>query len=139
MVLARRAISILMTNTLKETADLIFVNGSVHTMDERQPLAEAVAVKGNRIAAVGNSTEIRAWAGRGTRVVDAHRGTILPGFNDAHVHFLSGGFSLGNVDLRQAGSPEEMAELLAKHAANLPKGRWILGGDWDHERWPGGG
>ncbi|HWI57749.1 MAG TPA: amidohydrolase, partial [Bacillota bacterium] len=72
-----------------------------------------------------------------TRVIDARQRLVLPGFNDAHVHFLSGGFSLSNVDLRDATSPEEMARRLGACAKQLPKGRWILGGDWDHERWPG--
>jgi predicted amidohydrolase YtcJ len=119
------------------SADLVIVNANVHTMDEARPTAEAVAVVGNRIAAVGSSKEIRAMAGARTRVIDAGKHTVFPGFNDAHVHFLMGGFSLANVDLRDASSPEEMARRLAAYAGKLPKGRWILGGDWDHERWPG--
>ena len=101
------------------------------------PTAGAVAVLGNRIAAIGSTPEIRALAGPGTRVIDAGGKLVLPGFNDAHVHFLMGGFSLANVDLRDASSPEEMARRLGEYAKKLPKGRWILGGDWDHERWPG--
>ena len=117
--------------------NLVIVNASVHTMDEAQPTAGAVAVLGNRIAAIGSTGEIRALAGPGTRVVDAAGKLVLPGFNDAHVHFLSGGFSLANVDLRDASSPTELARRLGEYAKKLPKGRWILGGDWDHEKWPG--
>ena len=117
--------------------DLVIVNASVHTMDQTQPTAGAVAVLGNRIVAVGATPDIRTLAGARTRVIDAGGKLVLPGFNDAHVHFLSGGFSLANVDLRDATSPEEMARRLKAYAAKLPKGRWILGGDWDHERWPG--
>jgi len=117
--------------------DLIIVNASVHTMDDTNPTAGAVAIVGNRIAAIGSTPEIRALAGPGTRVVDAVGKLVLPGFNDAHVHFLSGGFSLANVDLRDASSPAELARRLAAYAKKLPKGRWILGGDWDHEKWPG--
>ncbi len=117
--------------------DLVIINAAVHTMDAARPTAEAVAVLGNRIAAVGSTAEIRALAGPGTRVIDADGKSVLPGFNDAHVHFLMGGFSLANVDLRDAASPEEMARRLGEYAKKLPKGRWILGGDWDHERWPG--
>jgi predicted amidohydrolase YtcJ len=117
--------------------DLIIVNASVHTMDEARPTAEAVAVLGNRIAAVGSSQELRALAGPQTRVIDAAGHTVFPGFNDSHVHFLMGGFALANVDLRDATSPEEMARRLAAYSKKLPKGRWILGGDWDHEKWPG--
>ncbi len=118
-------------------ADFIVVNASVHTMDPAHPVAEAVAIQGERILAVGTSAEIRTLAGPGTRVVDAGKRSLLPGFNDSHVHFLSGGFSLSSVDLRDASSPQEMAQRLAAYAAKAPKGRWITGGEWDHERWPG--
>src|SRR5208283_517947 len=117
--------------------DLVIVNASVHTMDDANPTAGAVAIAGNRIAAVGSTPEIRALAGPGTRLVDAAGKLVLPGFNDAHVHFLSGGYSLANVDLRDASSPAELARGLSEYAKKLPKGRWILGGDWDHEKWPG--
>ena len=117
--------------------DLVIVNATVRTMDPRTPVAEALAIVGNRIVAVGSTDEIRPLAGAGTRVIDAGGRLVLPGFNDAHVHFLSGGFSLSSVDLRDAKSPEEMARRLAEFAAKLPKGRWITGGSWDHENWPG--
>src|SRR5262249_53084342 len=114
------------------------INASIHTMDEAQPKAEAAAVMGNRIATVGSTIDIRAMAGPNTRVVDAAGKVVLPGFNDSHVHFLMGGFSLSSVDLRDAKSHEEMARRLADYAKTIPSGRWILGGDWDHEKWPGG-
>ncbi|MDQ3747300.1 MAG: amidohydrolase family protein, partial [Acidobacteriota bacterium] len=117
-------------------ADLIIVNANVHTLDASHPLAEAVAVFGERIAAVGSNEEIRRLAGARTRIVDARGALVLPGFNDAHVHFLSGGFQLSSVDLRDADTPQEFAERIRRFASKLPKGRWITGGDWDHERWP---
>jgi len=116
--------------------DLIILNASVHTMDATQPQAEAVALTGNRIAAIGTTEEIRATASGKTRIIDAHQSTVLPGFNDAHVHWLSGGFSLTNVDLRYASSPHEMARLLGEFAEKVPKGTWILRGNWDHEKFP---
>ena len=107
-------------------------------MDKGQPLAEAVAISGNRIIAVGSTKEIEKLAGdkERTRIVDAKGQVVLPGFNDAHVHFMSGGFQLASVDLRSANTPQEFAERLRDFAAKLPKGSWITGGDWDHERWP---
>jgi len=117
--------------------DLLLLNAAVRTMDDAQPRAEAVAVLGNRIAAVGTTAELRPLAGPKTRVIDAGGRTVLPGFNDAHVHWLSGGFSLTNVDLRDAASPAEFARRIGDYASKLSKGRWILGGDWDHEKWPG--
>ncbi len=119
------------------TADLIVINANVRTMDKGRPSAEAVAVYGNRIAAVGTSGEIRKLAGGQTRIIDAQGALVLPGFNDAHVHFIEGGGHLASVQLRDASSPAEFAERIGQFAAKTPKGRWIMGGDWDHERWPG--
>ena len=128
------------TSTLADkaplSADLVIINAKVHTMDRSQPIAEAVAVLGNRIVAVGSTKAIRDLAGTNTRVIDAKGQLVLPGFNDAHVHFMSGGFQLSSVDLRDANTPQEFAERIRDFAAKLPRGRWITGGDWDHERWP---
>ncbi len=120
----------------KFEADLVIVNANVRTMDAKAPAAEAVAVHGNRVTAVGTSAEVRRLAGPRTRVVDANGALVLPGFNDAHVHFLSGGFQLSSVDLRDAATPREFAERIRRFSEKLPKGRWVTGGDWDHERWP---
>jgi predicted amidohydrolase YtcJ len=117
--------------------DLVILNADVRTMDKAFPKTEAIAVYKNRIAAVGKTIEIRALAGRGTRIIDAGGKLVLPGFNDSHVHFLDGGYSLSNVDLRDAKSPEEFARRIGDFAKTIPKGQWILGGDWDHEKWPG--
>ena len=122
------------TQTL--VADTIIVNAIVHTMDPARPTAEAIAILGNRIVAVGSTKEIKKLAGSRTRTIDAKKRLVLPGFNDAHTHFLSGGFQLASVDLRDADTPQEFASRIRTFAANLPKGRWITGGDWDHERWP---
>jgi predicted amidohydrolase YtcJ len=117
-------------------ADTIIIIAVVHTMNTAQPTAEAVAIYANRIVAVGATSDIRKLAGPNTRTIDANKRLLLPGFNDAHTHFLSGGFQLSSVDLRDASSPQEFAARLKTFAAQLPKGRWITGGDWDHERWP---
>lgn len=128
----------MVTNAVPQfSPNLVILNANIHTMDPSHPTAEAIALCGNRIAALGTTAEIRAFAGSGTRVIDAAGRLVLPGFNDSHVHFLSGGFSLSNVDLRDAKSPTEMAARLAQFAMKTPKGRWIVGGEWDHEKWPG--
>ena len=116
--------------------DLIITNAVVHTMDPSQPLAESIAIYGNRIIAVGSSKDLKKLAAAHTRIVDAKKRLVLPGFNDSHTHFLSGGFQLSSVDLRDANSPKEFAERIKAFAARQPQGRWITGGDWDHERWP---
>jgi predicted amidohydrolase YtcJ len=122
---------------LSSAPDLIIYNATIHTMDSSQSIAEAVAVQGNRITAVGSNNEVRALANKSTRTVDGHKKNLFPGFNDSHVHYLMGGFSLSSVDLRDAASPEEMASRLRDFSKKIPKGTWILGGDWDHEKWPG--
>ncbi len=99
------------------------------------PEAEALAVIGDRIVAVGSSAEIAKWVGPKTRVVDAKQKRVVPGFNDSHVHFSSGGFQLDRVDLKNAASREEFVALIAERAKITPKGQWILGGNWDHEKW----
>jgi predicted amidohydrolase YtcJ len=119
-------------------ADMILLNGKIWTVDEKQPEAEAVAVIGNRIAAVGTTKEIQKWVGPQTRVIDLNGKRVVPGFNDAHVHFLDGGAGLASVQLRDAASPEEFRRRIGEFAAKLPKGRpyrWLLNGNWDHENW----
>jgi predicted amidohydrolase YtcJ len=86
--------------------DLIIVNAVIHTMDPNQPTAEAVAIYRNRIMAVGSTKEIRKLAATNTRVIDAKKRLVLPGFNDAHTHFMNGGFQLSSVDLRSSNSPK---------------------------------
>lgn len=116
---------------------LIIANADVRTMDPERPRAEAVVICQNLIAAVGTSVEMEALAGPRTRIIDAAGRLLLPGFNDAHVHFLAGGFSLTNVNLRDCRTGEEMERRLSGFVATLPTGAWVQGGDWDHENWPG--
>ena len=130
------AIMAAMMSTCAAT-DLIVVNAKVWTMDPSLPTAEAIAVTGNRITHVGSTAEVKQMAGPRTRVIDAEGRLVLPGFNDAHVHFLSGGFHLSGVNLRDAKTPEEFARRIGEFAKKLPKERWITGGEWDHEHWPG--
>jgi predicted amidohydrolase YtcJ len=116
---------------------LVLLNASIRTMDPNQPVAEAAAIRGEKILALGSTAQIEALAGAQTRRIDAQGNTVLPGFNDAHVHFLTGGFSLCSVDLRGARTGEEMARRLEDFGTGLEPGTWVRGGDWDHENWPG--
>ena len=117
------------------TADLIVFNATVHTGVLGQRRAQAIAVMGNKIVAVGTDAQIKALAGPRTRQIDAGGKLIVAGFNDAHVHFLETGQQLSSVDLRDAKTPQEFVQRIKDFAAKLPKGRWILGGKWDHENW----
>jgi hypothetical protein len=127
----------LLTMAIGCTPDLIIVNAKVHTVDAARPSAGAIAICGERIARVGTTAEIRARATPATHVIDAGGRLVLPGFNDAHVHLLSGAEELVGVDLRPAKTRQDLAARLKAYAATLPKGRWITGGYWDHEAWPG--
>lgn len=117
------------------SASLVLLNGRIWTVNDRQPRAEAVACLGSRIVAVGSNGEIRKWIGAGTEVIDLGGKLVLPGFNDAHVHFFSGGENLAGVHLRDARSEDEFRSRIAAFAARQPTGRWITGGGWDHENW----
>ncbi|HEX4949011.1 MAG TPA: amidohydrolase [Blastocatellia bacterium] len=116
-------------------ADLVLLNGKIWTVNDKQPEAEAVAMLGNRIIAVGTSKDIRQLVGAQTRVVDLQGRRVVPGFNDAHVHFFNGGAGLASVQLRDAKTPQEFANRIGAFAAKIPPGRWILEGNWDHENW----
>lgn len=117
------------------SADLVLLNGKIWTVNEKQPEAEAVAALGNRILAVGSNSDIRKLIGKQTRTVDLQSRRVVPGFNDAHVHFFNGGAGLASVQLRDAKSPQEFARRIAAFATKTPRERWILEGNWDHENW----
>src|SRR5215467_11337558 len=109
----------------KPSATLIVTNAVVYTVDKHQPKAEAVAVIGNRIVAVGSRADIDLWRGSQTKVIDAGGKLLLPGFNDAHVHFIQGGAQLEQVQLADAADPREFARRIAAQVKKTPKGEWI--------------
>ncbi|MEK6571417.1 MAG: amidohydrolase [Bacteroidota bacterium] len=120
-----------------DTADLVFINGKIWTVDSTRPLAEAVAIAGERIVEAGSSEFIKGFIGPKTKVIDLKGRLMLPGFIDNHTHFVNGGFQLNSIDLRLARDEKEFSKLITAWAKQHPD-RWITGGDWDHERWPGG-
>lgn len=128
------------TNTRAQqaaSADLVIVHGHVWTVDHARAQAEAVAIAGSRIVAVGSDAEIANWIGPGTKKIDAQGKSVLPGFIDAHVHFSSGGGEISSVQLRDAATPPEFARRIGEQARKVSKGDWMLGGTWDHELWGG--
>ncbi len=116
-------------------ADLIIRGARVWTVDPARPEAEAVAVLGERIVVVGSNAEVDAWRGPRTRVLEAAGKRLLPGFNDAHVHFLDGGSQLDSVELKDAATPQEFARRIHERAAKTAKGAWVLNGEWDETKW----
>jgi len=115
-------------------ADLVITRAKVWTGDPQRPEAMAVAVVGDRIVDVGGADEIEHWRGRSTTVVNAEGRRLIPGFNDAHVHFVDGATDLDSVDLTDADGLTEFARRIGERAKVKPS-EWILGGRWDHRRW----
>jgi predicted amidohydrolase YtcJ len=120
-----------------EAITLAVVNARMWTGDARRPWADGMAMSGDRITTVGSSAEVGKLTTSATRIIDARGMMVTPGFIDAHVHFLAGGFGLSSVQLRTARTPQEFVRRIAEYARTLPVGAWITNGDWDHEQWGG--
>ncbi len=130
---------------LSRGADLIMLHGKIWA-GESVPrrgakaasgrFAEAVAIASGRILEVGTDSQILQFIGKETRVVHLKGRLVVPGFNDSHVHFISGGFQLLEIDLKHTRDEKEFVERIAEKTKSLPPGRWLQGGDWDEESWP---
>ena len=119
------------------TASLVVTGARVWTGDAALPWAEAVAVAGEEILAVGSNEEVAGLVGDDTTVIATEGGMLLPGFIDTHVHFLAGGAAIASVQLRDARTPEEFVRRVGAFAAKIEPGEWIMGGTWDHTNWGG--
>jgi predicted amidohydrolase YtcJ len=122
----------------RPAADLVLVNGKVWTVSAATPKAEAVAVWRDRILAVGTTEAVKALAGPKTCVIDLKGRRVVPGFYDSHVHLLGSGQRLGEVALKDAADEAEFGKRLREFDRKLPRDRWLLGGEWDHDRTFGG-
>lgn len=120
-----------------EAPDLIIINAKIHTVDDKDPEADAVAIKDGRFIAVGSNRKIRQSASRRTRLIDAEGKLILPGFNDSHTHLIGIGNLFVSLDLRNASSPGDFSASVEEFTRYLPRGRWVLGGRWDAQAWSG--
>lgn len=120
-----------------EPADLVIINAKVYTVNPPQPWAEAVAVKGEQIVFVGPTKQARRYAGPATRLIDARGQLLLPGFQDSHVHFVSGSLNLNRVDLAGTRSVEEIQERIRRFVAEHPDLEWIQGRGWMYPAFPG--
>ena len=116
-------------------ADLVLTNGNVVTVDESLPRTEAIAVVGDRIAAVGAAAEIERWIGDDTEVIDLAGQTAIPGLIEGHGHYTSFGGSLLILDFRYAKSFAEIVSMVAASAAETPAGEWIVGRGWHQDKW----
>ncbi len=128
-------IAILLPHPLFAQVDLIALHGKIWTENSAQPEAEALAVSGHRILAVGTDAEIQKLAGPATKVLDLKGHRVVPGFNDAHIHAFWGGQGLASVQLTDAHSREEFVARIAAFAKTQPAGAWIVDGNWDEQKW----
>jgi predicted amidohydrolase YtcJ len=119
-------------------ADLVLLNGNVYTLDSSRPRAQAIAVAGNRILAVGDDAELRAMLRPGGQALDMEGKTVIPGLTDAHVHFGWHSVALyrNQVDLDNVPTKAEAVARIAEAARQVPPGRWIQGGGWNKNIWP---
>ncbi len=133
-------LSVIMTliscSSKDQPADTI-VYGKIWTGNDNAPLAEAMAISGDTIVAIGSRADIDRYAGSDTKRIDARGQLIVPGFIDTHTHFVDGGFRLQSVQLRDAKTPAEFIQRIKDYAQTIPAGEWVTGGDWDHENWGG--
>ncbi|HEX2453340.1 MAG TPA: amidohydrolase [Vicinamibacterales bacterium] len=117
--------------------DLIIHNAKVFTANGRNDIAEAVAIRGNQILRVGSDREINRLRKPQTQVIDAKGGTVLPGFNDAHVRFITGGLALDRIDLADAADAGEVQRRIREWAEANPDRPWVLGGGWTYQAFEG--
>jgi predicted amidohydrolase YtcJ len=116
-------------------ADLFLQNGRIYTVNPRQPLAEAVAVRDGRVLEVGSTADLKHWVGKDTTVLELHGHPVYPGFKDSHAHVLSLGLSRLMLDLTGAGDFEEVVARVQKAAQGQPPGAWIVGSGWHEGKW----
>ncbi len=132
------ALNLLVVAEPPVVADQVFINGKVWTVDKAMPQAEAVAVWKGRILKVGSDADVKTLIGANTKVIDLKGQRVVPGFYDSHVHWLGGGLQLARVELKDAKDEAEFGKRLKEFDEKMPRDRWMLGGNWDHDRTFGG-
>ncbi|MEK7454202.1 MAG: amidohydrolase [Pseudomonadota bacterium] len=119
-----------------QVLDTAYVNATVWTGEGMPTARSAIGIAGGRIAAIG-AAAVKAQSGKSTRVIDLGGAFVMPGFTDAHTHFLTGSYLLSQPNLREAKSPQEFARIVGEAAKSLKPGQWLQGGSWDAELWGG--
>ena len=121
-----------------DNADVVLTGGAVQTMDAARSWARAIAVRGDRIAAVGTERDIAGLIGPRTRVIDLHERLVVPGFQDAHVHPVTSGIDRMRCDLTGSNGLARYLEIIDSYARSHPDVAWILGGGWSMDDFPAG-
>ena len=118
-----------------ETADLILQNGTIYTVNDQSPLAEAIAIKGDRIIFTGSSADAAAYTGPETEVMELEGKFVMPGFIEGHGHFSGLGSSLMNLNFLKSKSWSEIVAAVGEKAKTAKPGEWITGRGWHQEKW----
>jgi predicted amidohydrolase YtcJ len=129
------AVAVLSVAQSAATPDLILHNARIYTMDAARTTAEAIAIRGDRIARVSTNADVLALRGSATRVIDVSGAAIVPGLQDAHAHFTGLGASMQSIDLRGTTSYEQVVGMVRQRAASARAGEWIVGRGWDQNDW----
>jgi len=119
----------------KPIADTIILNGNVYTVDEAQPKASAIAIKGDRILQVGSDEIMNEFKDDKTKVIDAQQQFVMPGFIEGHAHFTHMGNGLLNLNFLNAKSWDEILQQVAEKTKDMKSGEWIVGRGWHQEKW----
>jgi predicted amidohydrolase YtcJ len=126
------SLSLAQTHGSIAPADTVVIHAQIYTVNEKQPRAEALAIRGEKIVAVGSEKEIAAYRGRSTKVIDAGQRMVLPGFTDCHIHFLDGSLSLTHVNVEGLRTVAEIQAKVKEYAAAHPDEAWVLGRGWSY-------
>src|SRR5438552_1839600 len=118
-----------------EAADLVFINGNIYTVNDRNPHAEAIVVKGDRVIFVGSNADAKKFEGAKTRVIDLHGETVLPGMTDAHYHFIGVGQREMNLNLEGITNLEDFLAKVKARVDQAKPGEWVTGRGWIETFW----
>ncbi len=131
-VLLLAAVSLPAAAESSPPADVIVINARIYTVNPQQKWAEAMAVRGDQIFAIGDKAKIETYRGKATKVIDAQGRLVLPGFTDCHIHFMDGSLGLTRVDLNGAGTVAEIQKRVKAYADSHPHETWIQGMGWTY-------
>jgi predicted amidohydrolase YtcJ len=118
-----------------DPADLVFINGNVYTVSDKQPQAQAIVVKADRIVFAGSNAEVKKYQGPKTRVIDLHGATVVPGMTDAHYHFIGVGQREMNLNLEGTTSLEDFLAKVKTRVDQAKPGEWVTGRGWIETFW----
>jgi predicted amidohydrolase YtcJ len=135
LILSLLVLGLVPSQSSQRPADLVLKNGVIYTVNERQPLAEAIAIRGDRIVFVGSSADVKKYEGRATRVVDLGGKTVVPGMTDAHYHLLGVGQREVTLNLEGTASLEEFLARVRERVGKAQPGAWVTGRGWIETFW----